>query len=275
MRRIRFAELGVPPHRPHVAVTRIAPGVASIRHTHDFLETFLVLDGEGIHHWNGCEEPISTGYFAVIRPRDAHWYSAPAAGRLVFINVAVSSRWWKSFCFMAGLAIDPEVRLEGLLEGAMRRALEAELSRCGQENDSQAAFRAWSLAVALGREKASGRPEPPEWLESLRSEIHRPDADLTREMGFWQRRSGRSAEHLARSCRKFYGVTPSGLLNQARVEQAKRRLRAGSAKVIEIAFDCGFGNMANFHRVFLRLAGKSPGAWRREASLTVPVAGKT
>jgi AraC-like DNA-binding protein len=66
-------------------------------------------------------------------------------------------------------------------------------------------------------------------------------------------------------------VTFSELINQARVERALHLLRTSEDKVITIAFDCGFGNLANFHRVFARQTGSTPSRWRQEAGAAVPV----
>lgn len=56
-------------------------------------------------------------------------------------------------------------------------------------------------------------------------------------------------------------------LNVYRVEEAKRRLRDGSAapeKMISIAFDSGFASLASFNRAFRQRVGQSPSEFRDE-----------
>jgi AraC family cel operon transcriptional repressor len=95
-------------------------------------------------------------------------------------------------------------------------------------------------------------------------------AQLVEPIAAWQRRCGRTAEHLARSCRRHYGVTPSALLSSARIEYAKRLLLSTPDKVITIALDCGFGTLAHFHRLFLAQTGMTPREWRGRHSIVVP-----
>lgn len=54
-------------------------------------------------------------------------------------------------------------------------------------------------------------------------------------------------------------------LNVYRIEEAKRRLRAGPGagdKMIAIAFDSGFASLASFNRAFRQLVGRSPTEFR-------------
>lgn len=58
-------------------------------------------------------------------------------------------------------------------------------------------------------------------------------------------------------------------LNVYRVEEAKRRLRAGPAapdKMISIAFDSGFASLASFNRAFRQIVGQSPTGFREGAA---------
>jgi AraC-like DNA-binding protein len=43
------------------------------------------------------------------------------------------------------------------------------------------------------------------------------------------------------------------------------RLRIEPAKVLDIALDCGFGDVSNFNRAFRAEFGVSPRAWRSAA----------
>lgn len=58
----------------------------------------------------------------------------------------------------------------------------------------------------------------------------------------------------------------SGLMNEYRVEEAKRLLAENAeASVIEIAFASGFGTKSNFNSVFLKSTGMSPLQFRRQS----------
>jgi len=112
-------------------------------------------------------------------------------------------------------------------------------------------------------------PELPEWLAALLRDLDDPEK-LVEPMGWWQRRSGRSKEHLARACRRFCGASLTELLQRARITRAQRLLATGEAKVTTTAFAVGFGHLGNFHAVFKRQTGLTPRQWQRRHAATVP-----
>ena len=74
---------------------------------------------------------------------------------------------------------------------------------------------------------------------------------------------GRSVAHFARAFKQTTGRTPHRWLVEQRVEHAKRLLAASALPLAEIAAICGFADQSHFTRVFSRLVGSGPGAWRR------------
>lgn len=76
--------------------------------------------------------------------------------------------------------------------------------------------------------------------------------------------AGLSASHFARQFRTTMGVSPHQYLVQRRVESAKRHLEATSATIARIAFECGFANQEHLTRVFKRLCGVAPAAYRKD-----------
>lgn len=100
----------------------------------------------------------------------------------------------------------------------------------------------------------------PEWLAAWREELRRGER-LGEPVAYWQQRSGRSPEHLARRCRKFFGVPPTEIIARARVAWVQVRLRTGESKVAALALEAGFQNLGYFYRTFRRVTGVTPRAW--------------
>ena len=72
-----------------------------------------------------------------------------------------------------------------------------------------------------------------------------------------------SVSHFSRAFRCSMGVAPHNWLLTRRVEAAKERLRDDRFTLSEVALACGFADQSHLTRVFTRIVGVSPGAWRR------------
>jgi AraC family cel operon transcriptional repressor len=280
MKKLLFAGLRVPAHRPHVAVTYFRSGQVSVRHSHDFFEVFLVISGSGVHHINGKSVNLTAGHLVVIQPSDSHHFSTQGEAGLAILNVAVSSGWWRSFhqlmgesipadWFRAGEPVGHLTLTPGGLRG-MRRAFEqlGGLESRPPSDVVEVLLQVIRRFESLGQ---TARPTPPAWLEKWREEMRCAGEEITEAIGFWQKRSGRSPEHLARSCRAFYECTPTNILNHHRIERAKMLLGSTDEKVISVGFACGFGNLANFYRNFTTRTGMTPKAWRQRGGAAVPL----
>lgn len=72
-----------------------------------------------------------------------------------------------------------------------------------------------------------------------------------------------SVSHFARSFKRAVGQTPYRWLIDRRLEAAKQLMLNSALGLSEIALGCGFSDQASFSRTFKRVAGTSPGDWRR------------
>jgi AraC family transcriptional regulator len=78
--------------------------------------------------------------------------------------------------------------------------------------------------------------------------------------------AGLSASHFARQFRAAVGRAPHQYLVERRVEHAKRHLDKSTASIAEIAFTCGFANQEHLTRIFKRVCGITPAAYRKARS---------
>lgn len=73
-----------------------------------------------------------------------------------------------------------------------------------------------------------------------------------------------SVSHFARAFKASTGMPPHQWVMTARIELARGLLANSATPLVDIAGICGFADQSHFSRVFARIMGASPGAWRRE-----------
>ena len=95
---------------------------------------------------------------------------------------------------------------------------------------------------------------------SVRAIERRPDGALG--LGSLAREAGLSPYHFLRTFERLTGITPHQYVRRARLRDAASRLAAEREKVLDIALDCGFGDVSNFNRAFRSEFGISPLAFR-------------
>ena len=77
------------------------------------------------------------------------------------------------------------------------------------------------------------------------------------------RECGLSVSYFSRAFRRSVGLPPHSWLLQHRIEVAKEKLRDRQLSVSQVALACGFADQSHLTRVFSRMVGVSPAAWRR------------
>ena len=94
-------------------------------------------------------------------------------------------------------------------------------------------------------------------LDKLYHEHNFSRADLAREVGT-------SENTLSRVINRAFGKSFPRLLNEFRVEDAKRMLHDPSIPIQVLAFEVGFNSLASFNRVFREVTGQTPSNYRTE-----------
>jgi AraC family transcriptional regulator len=101
------------------------------------------------------------------------------------------------------------------------------------------------------------------WLEQARDRLH---ADLggTLTVKALAAELGVSPVRLARAFRRVHGESLGTYHRRLRIRRACERLRDGDATLAEVALETGFSDQSHFTRVFRRLTGTTPAAYRHE-----------
>jgi len=77
------------------------------------------------------------------------------------------------------------------------------------------------------------------------------------------REAGLSPYHFLRTFQRLTGVTPHRFILRNRLREAALRLASRPDRVLDIALDCGFGDVSNFNHAFRAEFGMTPVAYRK------------
>lgn len=125
------------------------------------------------------------------------------------------------------------------------------------------AGRAVQLAAGLS---AAGPGAPPSALARVTRAVRRIErnADTPLTLRALAGDAGLSPYHFLRTFEGLTGVTPHQYLRRARLRHAAVQLTTGQARIVDVAFDSGFGDISNFNRAFRAEFGVNPRLYRAQ-----------
>jgi AraC family transcriptional regulator len=194
----------------------------------------------------------------LLHARDTRHADALAAGGRLF-GVTLGPAWDERVARLGafdGVLVDASARAAALL-AAVRREARSGLPAA----DLAVEGLLLEVLAAVAR-----TPEPCDAAvgraaEFLRAHLGRPLqlAELARAAG-----ADADAGALARRFRRTHGVGPMAYLQRMRVLEAQRLMATG-VPLVDVAAACGFADQSHLTRVFRRVTGTTPGAWRSSA----------
>ena len=91
--------------------------------------------------------------------------------------------------------------------------------------------------------------------------------DSTHSLAALAREARLSRYHFLRVFEALTGVTPHQYVLRARLRRAAFRLTAEPTRILDIALDCGFGDISNFNRTFRAEFGVPPRTYRASGTI--------
>ena len=162
----------------------------------------------------------------------------------------------------SGLSVRKIRSVMAELCSAIRSALDDE--RCTAEESLR---RAVEILEDLGEETAAppdavGGGLAPWQIRKVSSYI---DAQLSRSIRNEELAAlvRLNTSHFGRAFRTSFGQPPHDYVIRRRIERAQGLMLSTDAPLSDIAFDCGLADQSHLTRLFRRIAGESPRAWRR------------
>lgn len=249
-------------HHPEYELTYIRTGRGrrfTGDHAGPYADGELVLIGPWLPHTWASED--RRPQWAVVYQFPAEWIEALAATSPELSGVSsLLKRSGRGLLFRGSTA-----RAQG---ERLRRAL----------SDPSPLARMAALLHVLDDMHQSTRPQPlatprfaatPPSMDQRIQRVHRYlqqhfTADITQPD--LAKLAGMTPEAFSRFFRRTTGRTLVHHLHELRIGRACRLLQESSDPVTDICFACGFNNLSNFNRIFRRLRGTTPSAYRRQFS---------
>ena len=123
------------------------------------------------------------------------------------------------------------------------------------------AARAVQLAEGVAPRASSPEGAVARVARIVRAIENNPEGDLS--VNALARMAGLSPYHFLRTFERLTALTPHRFVLRTRLREAALRLADSRDRVVDVAFDCGFGDVSNFNRSFRAEFGVAPLHWRR------------
>ena len=245
-------------------------------HFHDYYELFLLLDGEVTHFVNGEYLHLRRGSCVFIRPSDTHDYILRSGEGFSMLNITFTAYTAEKLFEYLGEGFNTDMLLNAKLPPEVYLSesdVEYILSHMTtvstiDEKDHKRVqtalrvllFRIFTRFFADFGDEVT--PEVPEWLSQLCA-IMQKNGNFVYGISYMVELSGKSREHLARSVKKYFGVTLSEFINDLRLRFIANMLKNSNHDIADIIFESGFGNISWAYEEFKEKYGMTMSQYRK------------
>ncbi|MEK6794237.1 MAG: AraC family transcriptional regulator [Spirochaetota bacterium] len=272
----------------HLVVPFVRREERLTQHDHDYLEIVFVLSGSGRHTVGQRTYTVGAGDIFFLDNETPHGFSLARGERCVYVNFSflpeVLDRTFSMDALAGGVhffLIEPFFREDDDFSRRLTIAGDVfeRFRHCAllavdtffhsypaPATATQAVFRSFIelLHDEYGRAIAS-RPEIYAGREAIYREIlAEVDSRLAEKFTLNDIAGsvGIGRTRIAEIFREKRGETIVEYANRRRVESAEKLLRESDMSIVDAALNAGFNDTSNFNRIFKKITGKTPAAYR-------------
>lgn len=247
--------------------------LSSLPHRHDFYEMLCVLSGSCTHSLNGELQPMAAGEGILLRPCDAHFFTAQSNS---FTLAALSVVYAHMDAFFAayGLMDAPDLARTSSLPApklcfsgaALPHIRELAEQTNHSAGETRTALCAGLLSAFLTDYTQCRQPHPaiPADFRSAMDAMREP-ANLRAGVPAFRRLAHFSSAQLCRLTQRYLAMSPQAYVLQLRLQTACEWLQSDLPLEV-IAEQIGFSSYSHFHQQFKRAYGVTPAQMRKNGA---------
>ncbi|HVS31923.1 MAG TPA: AraC family transcriptional regulator [Thermoanaerobaculia bacterium] len=238
-----------------VAETLMPAGLSLDEHSHEWGQICFVLEGSYRERTADGDRELRAGHVQFRAPGERHANCFQSGDALTLLVSIEQARWLD---VVGRRPFQPSPMLRDLADEVRHELTDGDWA-------SGAALEGLSLLLLsrVSREAGLSAPEP-QWLSDAVSFIERRYADEV-SLSAVAAAVGVHRATLAAAFRRFRSTSVGEYIRNLRLRHAARALLHTSMPLGEIAVTCGFADQAHFGRLFRKMRGMTPGAFRRRS----------
>lgn len=248
----------------HVFIYNKTESVTGL-HQHDYYEFTLVLTGRYYQEINGKRVLLERGDFVFI-PVGSNHQSFYEFGATRILNVGISKRFFEQhylpllpFCFVASQVYRANSTFLTYIETVI-----ASLNFRGNGLDEFIEVVTFYIINRLRHYREEQvYDDIPQWLKATVEIMHDKTQFGENALENMVCLSAKSQEYLTRATRRYYSKTPMQIINEIRINFAKKQLEMTNYSVTDIAYEAGYSSPSLFIKTFKKMTSFTPNSYRK------------
>ena len=221
----------------------------------------MALTDNILHRVNGVLQRLTAGTILLIRPDDIHEFISIPEKKLEFICFSFKKEALERFfIYMEGTNFPKNQLLNSPMPPMCRLSkyetehlfMRIQNLKFNKTEDKDRINRDFRLILCeifshFCEDSAADYSENdiPEWFEKTCTKMKMYE-NFSKGLPKMIDISGKTPEHLSRTVKKYYGITPSEFINNIRLNFAAKQLLTTSASILDICYECGFESTVYF-----------------------------
>ncbi|EPM5598801.1 transcriptional regulator ChbR [Citrobacter braakii] len=249
----------------HVFIYNKTESISGL-HQHDYYEFTLVLTGRYYQEINGKRVLLERGDFVFI-PLGSHHQSFYDFGATRILNVGISKRFFEQhyhpllpFCFVASQVYRANNSFLTYIETVI-----ASLNFRKSGLDEFVEVVTFYIINRLRHHREEQvLDDIPQWLKTTVETMHDKRQFSENALENMVHLSAKSQEYLTRATQRYYSKTPMQIINEIRINFAKKQLEMTNYSVTDIAYESGYSSPSLFIKTFKKLTSFTPNSYRKK-----------